>query len=236
MSSVNDRPLVGISAIPRTVPTGYGPDQADTVAQSVSAAIVAAGGTPIVLPVVPAAVAAEQVRALDALVLSGGQDLSGARLHGELPATAPWADGDRDAHEFAVWATASEQGLPILGLCRGLQLANVALDGTLFAHLDGHDAGPEEIGMHSITVCEGTILAAATAHARLQVNTIHHQAIADLAEGLEVSARAPDGTIEAAERRKPWFVGVQWHPELMLGRPGGQDLFEALVAVARAAR
>jgi putative glutamine amidotransferase len=226
-------PVIAISSVPRDVPTGYGGDRADTVAAGVVAGVVAAGGIPLMLPVVDPSLASLQLRPADALLLAGGQDL-------DLPDTGlgeeRWIDPARDRHEFALWEEARRRQLPVLGVCRGLQLANVALGGTLEPHVDGHDAGDEHATrLHRVAVDPGTRLDALLSERTVDVNTIHHQTIGALGAGLVACARAPDGVVEAAETSpgEPWFVGVQWHPELIRGLPAGQPLFEGLVRAAR---
>jgi gamma-glutamyl-gamma-aminobutyrate hydrolase PuuD len=230
------RPLVAISAVPRDVPTEYSADRADTVTRPLVRAVVRAGGVPVALPVVGPSLAVEQVALADALVLAGGQDLSGGA---EPPVRrVGWVDPARDWHERALALSAMERGVPILGICRGLQLVNVACGGRLAPHIDGHDARAEYSEQtHPLTIEPGSRLAAAVARSQIEVNTIHHQAVTCLGGGLRASAWSADGVIEAAESAASWwFVGVQWHPELMLDRPGGQDIFDALVAAAAAAR
>jgi putative glutamine amidotransferase len=184
------------------------------------------------LPVVEGSLAPAQLNPCDGLILAGGQDL-------DLPETGSgpdrWIDPARDRHEFALWDAAQRRGLPVLGICRGLQLVNVALGGTLEPHLEAHNASDNHLDQpHPVQIEPGTRLSELIELPAIEVNTIHHQAAKDLGEGLVISARAPDGVIEGAElvSGQLWFVGVQWHPELMLGRPGGQDLFEAVVRVA----
>jgi putative glutamine amidotransferase len=196
------------------------------------AGVVKAGGVPLLLPVVEGSLAPAQLDACDALILSGGQDL-------DLPETGTdpdrWIDPARDRHEFALWDAAHRRGLPVLGICRGLQLVNVALGGSLEPHLEAHNAsGDYGERPHRVQVDAGTRLSKLIGRPAIEVNTIHHQAARSLGEGLVVAARAPDGVIEAAELRSAdfRFVGVQWHPELMLDRPGGQDLFDAVVRAA----
>ena len=221
------RPVIAITPVPRDVDTGYGGDRADTVARGFGDAVVAAGGVPLSLPQAPPEFAAEQLESADGLILSGGQDL-------DLPGAEGgerWVDPARDLHEFALWAAARERGIPVLGVCRGLQLVNVALGGTLVGHVEGHDAADRHAKeLHEVQVEPGTLLAGILGAGPLEVNTIHHQALCDLGEGLKVGARSADGTIESAELDgDPWFIGVQWHPELMAGRPAGDALFAALV-------
>jgi putative glutamine amidotransferase len=226
-------PVIAISSVPRNVPTGYGGDRADTVAAGVVAGVVDAGGIPLLLPVVDPSLAPHQLRAADALLLAGGQDL-------DLPETdlggERWIDPARDRHEFALWEEARRRRLPVLGVCRGLQLANVALGGTLQPHVDGHDAGDEHATrLHSVAVNPGTRLDALLPAREVDVNTIHHQTIGVLGSSLVACAHAPDGVVEAAEASSngPWFVGVQWHPELIRELPAGQSLFDGLVRAAR---
>jgi putative glutamine amidotransferase len=196
------------------------------------AGVVKAGGVPLLLPVVEGSLALAQLDACDALILSGGQDL-------DLPETGTgpdrWIDPARDRHEFALWDAAQRRGLPVLGICRGLQLVNVALGGSLEPHLEAHNASDDYIERpHRVQIEAGTRLCELIGLPAVEVNTIHHQAARTLGDGLVVSAQAPDGVIEAAElvASRFWFVGVQWHPELMLDRPGGQDLFDAVVRAA----
>jgi gamma-glutamyl-gamma-aminobutyrate hydrolase PuuD len=223
-----ERPVIAITPVPRDVPTGYGGDRADTVARGFGDAVVAAGGLPLSLPQVGADLAAAQLDHVDGLILSGGQDIDLSGATGE----DRWIDAARDRHEFALWEAARERGLPVLGVCRGLQLVNVALGGTLVDHVEGHDAAERHADeLQEGEVEEGTLLAEILGAGPCLVNTIHHQALGELGEGLRVSARSADGTIEAAELEgDPWFVGVQWHPELMAGSPPGDALFAALVA------
>ncbi len=223
--------LIGITAIPRQVQTMYGPADAHTSTDALVASVIAAGGVPVLLPVVPAAHAALQLRGLDGLVLAGGQDVDPA-TYGRAPAAdGAWVHRGRDEHELALLTAARAAGLPVLGVCRGLQLANVMMGGDLVEHVDGHDAGARfALDLHPVRVADGTLLARATGGGELAVNSLHHQVVGALAGGLRPSATAEDGLPEAAEAREgPWLVAVQWHPELMGAVPGGQDLFDALV-------
>ena len=231
VNSTAPRPLIGITPVPRDVATGYGADRADTAVKGMTAAVERAGGIPIVLPVGSPEIAAEQLAPIDGLIFSGGQDL-------DLPGASGddrWIDPGRDRHEFALWEAARSRGLPVLGVCRGLQLANVMTGGTLIEMVEGHDAGEEHASdRHEVRVEAGSKLAAILGSGRVEVNTIHHQALDQLGEGLRATAWGDDGVIEGAEMDQgPWFVGVQWHPELLAGVPAGDALFDEIVVQSR---
>jgi putative glutamine amidotransferase len=161
---------------------------------------------------------------LDGLVLGGGCDVEPER-YGEaaLPGGGVETDPERDALDFSLLAEARRDGVPVLAICRGLQVVNVALGGTLIQDVPSerataiaHDVPHAEKTRieHAVAVGPGTRLAAIAPAADLPVNSRHHQAIARPAAELVVSAVAPDGVVEAAETADgPWLVGVQWHPE-----------------------
>ncbi|MCX4968319.1 gamma-glutamyl-gamma-aminobutyrate hydrolase family protein [Streptomyces sp. NBC_00654] len=192
------------------------------------------GGLAALLPPDAPERAAATVSRLDALVVAGGADV-GPELYGAErdPRTGPPAR-ERDAWEKALLDAALESGIPVLGICRGMQLLNVALGGTLVQHIDGH-AGPPGttgiLGEHVVTPVPGTRYASVVA-GECAVPTYHHQAVERLAPALVASAHAVDGTVEAVELPGPqWVLGVQWHPEM------GEDsrVMRALVAAASAA-
>ncbi|MFI6939869.1 gamma-glutamyl-gamma-aminobutyrate hydrolase family protein [Streptomyces sp. NPDC050418] len=173
-----------------------------------------AGGIAVMLPPDDPAQAASVVSRLDGVVIAGGPDVEPVRYGAEVhPRTGPPAR-ERDAWELALIQAALASGTPLLGICRGMQLLNVALGGTLVQHLDGHTGGTGSFGAHPVEPVPDTLLASLVPD-KDTVPTYHHQAVDRLGEGLLVSARAEDGTVEAVERPGPgWVLGVQWHPEM----------------------
>ena len=205
-----------------------------------------AGGVPVVLSPSLSLRAAEALLAgLDGLLLSGGPDLDpgyyGEGPIPELGTTIP----EWDALEMALLRLALEQGMPIFGICRGMQILNVALGGTLYQDvpsqlgadvLDHWQTTPKCQVTHEVEVLEDSYLAKITDRQTVEVNSYHHQGIKGLADVLTVAARCADGVIEALESRDfsdRWMVGVQWHPEGMRDTESAhRNLFEAHVCAA----
>jgi gamma-glutamyl-gamma-aminobutyrate hydrolase PuuD len=226
------RPLIGVTAYGEQAAFGVWDLEAVLLPFTYPNSVIAAGGAPVLIP--PLVEAAAAVDRLDAVVVSGGPDVAPDR-YGAMPHPRTGAPrADRDATELAVIERALDLGIPLLAVCRGHQLLDVALGGTLHHHLpevvghEKHNPAPGVFGTTDIAVEPGSRVAAALG-TRVSGQCHHHQAIDRLADGLVVTARAPDGTIEAVELdERPFVVGVQWHPE--------QDdprLFGALVAAAR---
>jgi gamma-glutamyl-gamma-aminobutyrate hydrolase PuuD len=196
--------------------------------------VAAGGGQPVLLPPQPGVTSL--LARLDGLVLSGGGDVDPARYGAARdPATDP-ANQERDDAEIELARQAIATGLPLLGICRGLQVVNVALGGTLHQHLpalvghDGHSPGANRYGSHKVSVTARSQLAGILGRTEAAVPTHHHQAVGRLADGLVATAWTDDGTIEAAEFDEPasFMIAVQWHPE------AGDDLslFSALATAA----
>jgi putative glutamine amidotransferase len=210
--------------------------------------LVLAGGIPILLsPLMGAARAAAALEGCDALLLTGGEDVDPA-WYGEAPsANIGSVDRERDLFELALFAAARQRELPILGICRGIQLINVAMGGTLWQDLPSerqclidHDGpGARDARSHRVDLAADSRVAGALGAERLTVNSMHHQAIKDLALQLTAVGWAEDGLIEAVETGPdaPWLMAVQWHPEEMYADETAPErgLFAALVEEARRA-
>jgi putative glutamine amidotransferase len=154
------------------------------------------------------------------LVLTGGEDVEPARYGATPHAKLGETDRARDAVELALIAGAERRRLPVLAICRGIQILNVALGGTLYQDLASERPGPidhaDTRSRHGLRIAPGTMLYRTLDTGNAKVNTRHHQAIRDLAPALRATAWAEDGVIEGAERNDPaapWTLAVQWHPE-----------------------
>ncbi|ANB05452.1 glutamine amidotransferase [Streptomyces ambofaciens] len=174
-----------------------------------------AGGLAVMLPPDAPEHASATVARLDGLVIAGGPDVEPARYGAERdPRTGPPARA-RDTWELALIEAALSTGVPLLGVCRGMQLLNVALGGTLVQHIEGHAEAVGVFGGHPVTPVPGTLYAGVVPE-EVFVPTYHHQAVDRLGTGLVPSAHAADGTVEALElpSGRGWVLGVQWHPEM----------------------
>jgi putative glutamine amidotransferase len=179
---------------------------------------------------------------LDGLLSSGGPDLDPATYGREPhPRLGPDVDRRSDEYELAALRAATARDLPLLAICRGLQALNVSRGGTLHQHLPDHSAldhrqtRPGHEAVHAVDVAPGSPLHRLTGSRKLEVNSLHHQAIDDLGAGLRVCAQAPDGTIEAVHDPDMRFcLGVQWHAELLTHRREHAPLVTALVRAANA--
>ncbi|WP_371651440.1 MULTISPECIES: gamma-glutamyl-gamma-aminobutyrate hydrolase family protein [unclassified Streptomyces] len=225
------RPLIGVSTyLEGSVRWGVWDWPAALLPAYYPRLVRAAGGLTAMLPPDDPETAAEVVARLDGVVIAGGPDVEPQRYGAARDARTGPPAPERDVWETALIEAALASGTPLLGICRGMQLLNVALGGTLVQHLDGHTGGHGVVGRHTVHPVPGTRYAG-IAPGEASVPTYHHQAVDRLAEGLVVSARAEDGTVEAVELPgEAWVLGVQWHPEM------GEDteVMRALVAAAGA--
>lgn len=194
--TISGQTVIGVAAAIKQIALPFGHVDAHTVYASYVDAIARAGGTPVVLPMGDAGIVPSLVDLVDGVVLTGGEDLG--------------TDTDRDAFEIALLRHARSADKRVFGVCRGLHVMNVALGGSLTAHVEGHLGGDIR---HHLRVTDGTLLAGLVGP-HVTVGSLHHQAIDRVAESLRVSAVADDGFIEAAESPCGRLLGVQWHPEL----------------------
>ncbi len=228
------RPRIGITTYYQEGSWGVWRSVASIVPGPYLESVAAAGGTPLLLP--PVGTDTSVLDLLDGLIVIGGVDVDpqfyGADRH-ELTSSQP----SRDEHDIALTLAALERGLPLFGICRGAQVLNVALGGTLIQHLPDvtstakqYQPAPGQYGEVRFAVVPGSRCASLLGE-QASSPCHHHQALDDVAEGLVVTARAADGTIEAVETTgENWVLGVQFHPE---ENRKDARLFEGFLAVAR---
>ncbi len=234
-------PLIGITTYGRNAENEF------TLPAEYVEAVRRAGGIPVLIPAGETQVD-DLLARLDGLILSGGGDVDPALYAGSKHREIYMVDPERDGAEVAMARRVAGDGTPTLCICRGIQVLNVALGGTLVEHL------PDEVGevvthrnpppghaqisshaLHPLTVDGASRLADILGLSVIEPASWHHQAVRRLADGLRVVAQAEDGTIEAAESTEhPWLVAVQWHPEITAADdPAQQRIFDAFVEAAR---
>jgi len=229
------RPRIGI---PLDLEEGCGRYE---LPQAYADAVRDAGGLPLLLPHGDSAIAADYLSLCDALLVAGGAFDIPPERYGEprRPGCGPSRTG-RTAFEASLAEAALSAGMPVLGICGGMQLVNVVAGGTLHQHLPD-DLGvsheqeePKEAQSHEVRIVAGTLLARLCGPEPLAVNSTHHQAVSRPGKGVFVSARAPDGVVEAIELPDhPFALGVQWHPECLAGRePRHRAILRGLVGAA----
>ena len=219
--SVGDRPVIGICALRERARWAYWDQEAHLVADSYVAPLQRAGGLAVLLAVDTRAPLGLLDR-VDGLLLIGGSDIDPAAYGVERATATESTYPERDAFEIALLHGALERDLPVLGICRGLQILNVALGGTLTQDLVAPDGshphrrvrGTFDGNEHTVTLQAGSLVARAVGESRHLAHCHHHQAVLSLGQGLVVSGHAEDGVVEAIELADGrWALGVQWHPE-----------------------
>ncbi|MCX6502842.1 MAG: gamma-glutamyl-gamma-aminobutyrate hydrolase family protein [Microbacterium sp.] len=241
-SNDSDLPVVGLTTYLERARQGVWDVRASFLPQQYLEAVTASGAAAVLLPpqASPDRAAEVVLDSLDGLILTGGLDvqpeLYGAERH---PSTDP-ARPDRDAWELALLRGALTRGIPVFGICRGLQLINVAYGGTLHQHLpealgsDRYKIGGGVFAQNTVHVDDGTRLAGLVGTGGVDVHSYHHQGVDRVGEGLVVTARTDDGLVQALELPgEEYLVAVQWHPE---ENAADRRLFLGLVAAASAHR
>ena len=236
---MTSRPLIGISSYLDEASWGVWEQPAALVPHAYVTAVTRAGGIAVLLPPQEEG-AREAIAAVDGLLLAGGPDLNpGSYGEDPHPQAGP-PNTARDSWEYALLAEALAQDIAVLGVCRGMQLLNVARGGALTQHLPdnlgdtGHQPAPATFGRREVRVRNGSRLAAILGSANVPVRCYHHQAVAEVGRDLLPVAWCVDETIEAIEMAGRRFAyGVQWHPEADPSSASGRRLFEALVEAAR---
>jgi gamma-glutamyl-gamma-aminobutyrate hydrolase PuuD len=217
-----ERPVIGITAYEEEASWGLWHTQASLVPSDYVHSLADAGASPVILPVQQeeSSTLDGLLRRLDGLVLTGGPDVDPARYGAERHPRSQAPRVQRDERELALVNAAERAGLPVLAICRGMQLLNVAHGGSLLQHLpevvghEEHNPTPGAFAAHSVRIEPGSALHKALGWEERDVPTHHHQGIDHVGDGLSPVAWAKDGTVEALEdRAKPFVIGVQWHPE-----------------------
>jgi putative glutamine amidotransferase len=212
--------------------------------ESYARAITDAGGAPLMIP----SIADEEALAalyemLDGLLLTGGPDIDPARYGHERHPRTDGGDAAMEHAEVYLAQRALRDGLPVFGICRGIQTLNVVAGGTLYQDVADElrtpithpaDTNGRDYLAHEVRITEGTRLGRVVGRSEIKVNSLHHQAVRDVAPGFVAVAEAPDGVVEAIENPAlPFALGVQWHPEELYRRDdSAANLFRAFVAAA----
>ncbi|MGO9150323.1 MAG: gamma-glutamyl-gamma-aminobutyrate hydrolase family protein [Acidimicrobiales bacterium] len=238
-SGGRERPVIGITAYDEEASWGSWHTKASLVPADYVRSLVEAGANPVILPVHEQREATLDalVRRLDGLMLTGGPDVDPARYRAAPHPRSQPPRFSRDEREVALLSAAERSGLPVLAICRGMQLLNVAHGGTLIQHLpdvvghEEHSPTPGTMSRHLVRIASDSLLHQVLGWDERYVPTHHHQAVERLAGDLSAVAWTDDGTIEAVESpSKPFLVGVQWHAEA----DDDMSVFEALVREASA--
>ena len=234
------KPLIGIST--NQSKNGHGQPTV-VIMQSYINAVIQAGGVPVLIPSMIHDDGWDALYArLDGILLSGGGDIAIERFSGEPHPRVEGVDLERDSVELKMVQAAVEDGKPFLGICRGAQVVNVGLGGTLYTHLQdqfpnsldhAYPGNRRTVLVHEVKLEEGTYIAEVMGEPILQVNSLHHQGLKDIAPALRVTGYAPDGLVEAVELSDhPFGIAVQWHPEWLTDQEPTRNLFRKFVEAA----
>jgi len=239
------KPIIGLTTRTAAVSS---PDLPSVMLQrSYTSAIINAGGIPLLIPSeVDEGSWLELTEHLDGILFTGGGDIDVVYFDGENHPAVYGIEPARDEIELGLAKIASKDNIPFLGICRGIQVINVALGGTLYTHIPEqisnallHDyPGEDSIQartslLHTVKIESDSILAKILGETNLHVNSLHHQGVKDVAPSLVISARSTDGLVEAVELpHHPFGIAVQWHPEWLTDQLAIRNLFKAFVAAS----
>ena len=234
-------PLIGITSHRQTDERGL---DVHSLGDAYVKAISEAGGVPLIIPIGMENTKINQlIQRLDGVLFSGGGDVSPDLYGGESHPEVKLIDRDRDRIEIQLVHEIVERGLPFFGICRGIQIINVALGGTLYTHIPDQlinalnhtyiEGKPRNYLAHDVFVEPNTRLAKILGQPRIKVNSMHHQGISSLASPLVATAHAPDGLVEGVELESKQFgLAVQWHPECLTQYEPMRTLFRTFVEAA----
>jgi putative glutamine amidotransferase len=234
------KPLIGITTNQSS--NAYGQPTV-MLMQSYVTAILQAGGAPVLIPSMVAEDGWDALYArLDGILFSGGGDIALKHFAGDPHPRIDDVDPARDSVELRMVQAASSDGKPFLGICRGCQVLNVGLGGTLFTHIldqlpnaldHSYPGNMRTVLVHEVKIEEGTHIAEILGEPIIKVNSLHHQGLKDIAPSLRVAGHAPDGLVEAVELPDhPFGLAVQWHPEWLTDQQSTRNLFRKFVEAA----
>jgi len=235
------KPLIGITTHLAT--NEYGQTRI-VLQQSYAKAIMQAGGVPVLIPSIIAEDGWDALYSrLDGILFSGGGDIALEHFPGHPHPRIADVEPERDSVELKIIHAAASDGKPFLGICRGCQLLNVSLGGTLYTHLPdqlpnsldhSYPGDLRTVLVHQVKIEEGTHFSDVLGEPIVRVNSHHHQGLKDIAPSLRVAGHAPDGLVEAIELPDhPFGLAVQWHPEWLTDQESTRNLFRKFVEAAR---
>jgi putative glutamine amidotransferase len=234
------KPIIGITT--NQSKTVYG-QPTIMLMQSYVNAVMGAGGVPVLIPSLVAEDGWDALYArLDGILFSGGGDIGPEYSPGDPHPRIDDVDPARDSIELKMVQAAASDGKPFLGICRGCQVMNVALGGTLYTHVPdqlpnaldhSYPGNMRTVLVHEIKIEEGTRIAEIFGEPIIRVNSLHHQGLKDIPPSIRVAGHAPDGLVEAIELPKhPFGLAVQWHPEWLTDQEPTRNLFRNFVQAA----
>jgi putative glutamine amidotransferase len=233
-------PIIGITTFQSTNAHGH---PTIMMMQSYVKAMIQAGGVPVLIPSLIAEDGWDVLYSrLDGILFSGGGDIGLEHFPGEPHPRIDDVDSARDAIELKLLHSAASDGKPFLGICRGCQVMNVALGGTLYTHIPdqlpnaldhSYPGNKRTVLVHEVKIEEGTRIAEIYGESIIKVNSLHHQGLKDIAPSLCIAGHAPDGLVEAIELpNHPFGLAVQWHPEWLTDQDSTRNLFRKFVEAA----